>query len=333
MYRSKLLIVKLMTCLLTWTTLGILLAPSILSGVSAFSITQPNQIPGFLVMKSSLMKPSLSMSTKLCPSIKGLFGGRTSQRNRWKVLPGNIKSQLEQTENVISSQQHRQKLNQVPRVFPFRRWISKIPRLTSTLVVFVFLWSVTFFSFPTLPAYASTSATSSSSIPITSTTRNWSFKDFQLLPSASLDQMIDRYVKDHMFDDDVYDPVESAYREAYEDSIQSSGSSSYPSRLLDITSSVLGKNSVVVGSAVGRQSSTSGNPIIGSLLRASQFLTSRFGISEGIAQVVLAVTAFAGSFVSIVSVLGGISFVLKRNLNRELKKRYGDDYRYAIILL
>jgi hypothetical protein len=35
--------------------------------------------------------------------------------------------------------------------------------------------------------------------------------------SPSLDTIVHRYVKDHMFDDDVYDPVESIYREANDD--------------------------------------------------------------------------------------------------------------------
>ena len=130
--------------------------------------------------------------------------------------------------------------------------------------------------------------------------------------------MVDRYVKDHMFDDDVYDPVESAYRETYDDIT----TGTYPTKLKDITASVLGKSAV----AVDRRQDGD-NKVIAVFLQAAQLLT-KFGLSEKAAQVVLAVTAFAGSFFSFVAVFGGISFVLKQNLKRELKKRYGDDYRY-----
>jgi hypothetical protein len=184
------------------------------------------------------------------------------------------------------------------------RWMLKVRQLALTLVASAFLWFAAAGYHP-LPAHASAAGIFPSSIE-------------QLLPSASLDQMVDRYVKDHMFDDDVYDSVESAYRETYDDIT----TGTYPTKLKDITASVLGKSAV----AVDRRQEGD-NKVIAVFLQAAQLLT-KFGLSEKAAQVVLAVTAFAGSFFSFVAVFGGISFVLKQNLKRELKKRYGDDYRY-----
>ena len=178
------------------------------------------------------------------------------------------------------------------------------------------------------PAHATATATATTT-PTTTIHRLWSKPSI----SSSLDEMVDRYVKDHMFDDDVYDPVESAYRETYHDITYGN----YPTKLKDVTASVLGKNSAALMAMDGRESSgdTAGNnnKVIAVLARASQLLTKTFGVSETLAQVVLAVTVFAGSFFSFVAVFGGISFVLKQNLKRELKKRYGDDYRYVHLCL
>jgi hypothetical protein len=137
----------------------------------------------------------------------------------------------------------------------------------------------------------------------------------KILPSASLDQMVDRYVKDHMFDDDVYDPVESAFRETYEDVTIGK----YPAALKDITAGILGKDAV-------SERREGENVVIGFFQRASGMLTKYFGIPEKVAQVVLAVTAFAASFFSFVSVFGTISYVIKSGMRREMKRRYGDDF-------
>ena len=188
---------------------------------------------------------------------------------------------------------------------------SKVRKWTITILAAALLW---FAAVGYSPAHASTTS-SPPQQPPTPQHRLW---------STSLDEMVDRYVKDHMFDDDVYDPVESAYRETYDDITYGS----YPTKLKDITASVLGKSAMT---AVDGSSETSNdNKVIAVFLRASQVLTKTFGLSETLAQVVLAVTAFAGSFFSFVAVFGGISFVLKQNLKRELKKRYGEDYRYVV---
>jgi hypothetical protein len=133
--------------------------------------------------------------------------------------------------------------------------------------------------------------------------------------SASLDQIADRYVKDHMFDDDVYEPVESAFREAVGDKIQGT----HPKALSEITSSVLGQGGVKTDS----QASAKG--VGGFMLSGINFLKGR-GLSETAAILVL-----TGTFV----VAGPIAFLCfgmmvgnqsKRQLNSVMKKRYGDTY-------
>jgi hypothetical protein len=133
--------------------------------------------------------------------------------------------------------------------------------------------------------------------------------------SSSLDQIVDRYTKDHMFDDDVYEPVESAYREAIGDKIKGS----HPRALSEISSSVLGQDGV----KADKESSATG--IGGVLLNGVNFLKSR-GLSESMAIIVL-----TGSFV----VAGPLAFIFagmmyatgsKRSINKEFKKRYGATY-------
>lgn len=135
------------------------------------------------------------------------------------------------------------------------------------------------------------------------------------LLSSSLDQIVDSYVKDHMFDDDAYEPVESAYREAVGDRIKGS----HPRSLSEISTSVLGQDGV----NVDKESSSTG--IGGVLLKGVNFLKGR-GLSESTAIIVL-----TGSFV----VAGPIAFTFvgmmvgaqsKRQINSVMKRRYGDTY-------
>jgi hypothetical protein len=88
--------------------------------------------------------------------------------------------------------------NSVRDVIRSNRWMLKVRQLALTLVASAFIWFAAAGCQP-LPAHASAARILPSGVE-------------QLLPSASLDQMVDRYVKDHMFDDDIYDPVESAYQ-------------------------------------------------------------------------------------------------------------------------
>ena len=139
--------------------------------------------------------------------------------------------------------------------------------------------------------------------------------------SKSLDSMVDGYVKEHMFGDDVYDPVESTYREAIDDS----NSGAYPRALSEIASTVMGQGGVKTTEATSVSSSTGGG--IGGLLSTSvSFLTKR-GMSESTAILVLA-TSFVifgpAMFLWVGMIVGGAS---KRQMNKVFKSRYGETYR------
>ena len=155
------------------------------------------------------------------------------------------------------------------------------------------------------PAYAVSTAASSESIIS------------RVIPKgASLDKIVDRYVKDHMFDDDIYDPVESAYREAYEDVT----TGKYPRALNEVASSLLGSD------VTKSEKTTSENLFISFLTNGSKGLQS-LGLSATAANVVVYATTLVGapSFI----LLGILSYanMQKKMRIRQNKKRYGEDYR------
>ena len=147
--------------------------------------------------------------------------------------------------------------------------------------------------------------------------------------SPSLDKIVSRYVQEHMFDDDAYDPVESLYREAYDDATRGS----YPQALRDVAASILGQDSVAKNIRGTQMESTdtgagrSGGGGVGVMLTSAiTQLKRRLGLSETAAIFVLAslfVVAGPSVFLFVGMIIGGIS---KRNINRVMKKRYGDTY-------
>ncbi|GAX18974.1 hypothetical protein FisN_8Hh195 [Fistulifera solaris] len=139
--------------------------------------------------------------------------------------------------------------------------------------------------------------------------------------SPSLDTIIDRYVKEHMFNDDTYDPIESAYREAYDDAVHGT----YPQALREVTG---------VGAA-STETPTNSNPVsnvlskidLGAMLTSMlTFIKNKLQLNETSAIMVLAAIFVVGgpfAFLFTGMVIGGMS---KRNMNRLMKKRYGDSY-------
>lgn len=140
--------------------------------------------------------------------------------------------------------------------------------------------------------------------------------------SPSLEHIVDRYVKDHMFDDDVYDPIESIYREAISDKADAS----HPKALSEITSSVLGQDGMKVEKAP-----TSGG--IGDWLMGAVSFLRRKGLSESTSIILLTgVLVIAGP---ITFLLGGMMVATqsKRQFKTTMKKRYGDAYTYVLSCL
>lgn len=133
--------------------------------------------------------------------------------------------------------------------------------------------------------------------------------------SNSFDQMVDQYVKGHMFDDDAYDPVESIYKEAMDDRLKGT----YPRDLKETTSSVLGQN------VVKAEKKSSDTGFSGGLMKTVSFLRKQ-GLSE-MQAIALMTGVFVIGFPSIaLLVVMQIGFQSKRSMNKLMKERYGDTY-------
>ena len=198
------------------------------------------------------------------------------------------------------------------KFFQLRAWYTaltrvnaKLRRATMILAASAMIWFGTAGSY-TPPA----SAASSSSL-------------VQKILPASNEQIIDRYVQRHMFDDDDAthkDPLESAYREAYED-YKTTGS--YPRALKEITTEVLGQGA---GNKLIRSEDETTMGFFGVVRGIMRFLERRGGMSEATALAVVMgtlVIVTPTSMLLIGTVLTGIS---KRNMNKLMKKRYGETY-------
>ena len=144
--------------------------------------------------------------------------------------------------------------------------------------------------------------------------------------------MIDEYVRDRLFADDAYDPVESAYREVYADySTGGSGSEvtgAYPTLLAETASSALGRkqdvSSIVsspsrgvggsmakgVGGTAGEQSGKN-DGITAVLIRTSDFLQRRLKVSASVSYYIIAASGILS-----LCVLPGTIGVLYQGIQR-----------------
>jgi hypothetical protein len=133
--------------------------------------------------------------------------------------------------------------------------------------------------------------------------------------SSSLDKIVGKYVKSHMFDDDAYDPVESIYKEAMDDRLKGS----YPKDLKETTSSVLGQN------AIKADKKSSGAGFSGGLMKTVGFFRKQ-GLSE--MQSIALLTSFF--VIGVPTVFFGAMMQIatqnKRSMNRLMKNRYGETY-------
>ncbi|GKY95456.1 hypothetical protein MPSEU_000507200 [Mayamaea pseudoterrestris] len=131
--------------------------------------------------------------------------------------------------------------------------------------------------------------------------------------SPSLDKIVDRYVQNHMFDDDKYDPVESLYREAYDDATQGT----YPQALREVVAESLGQKV--------EKAASSKMTIEGMFFKAISLLQKR-GLSQSTAMVVLASAFAIGGPLLFLFGFAIVSGISKRNMNTLMKSRYGESY-------
>ena len=131
------------------------------------------------------------------------------------------------------------------------------------------------------------------------------------------EKVVENYIKNHMFDDEKYDPVASTYREAHFDNTVGS----HAIALQEITTSVIGES----GKMVGRQAEKRVNPVSSLLMSLVSFLEKR-GLSQMSAILLLTAIVFSGAPVIFLVGSMAISMMFKRGINREMKARYGASY-------
>jgi len=182
------------------------------------------------------------------------------------------------------------------------RFWSKVRRSVLTMTTIILVW------FGAAATHTPVSRGSSSSMTIESALK-------RKFLSSSLDQMVDKYAKDRMYDDDIYDPVESIYKEAMDDRLKGA----HPKELKEITSSVLGQNVIKAGKKA------SGTGFSGLLMKTVTFLRKQ-GFSEMQAIALLTGLFVIGVPAIFFSGLMQIATQNKRSMNRLMKNRYGETY-------
>ncbi|KAL9184634.1 hypothetical protein ACHAXT_012604 [Thalassiosira profunda] len=179
----------------------------------------------------------------------------------------------------------------------------------------VLLASLAFFLSSTrvvhLPAHAASTAVATSKLTLA--------QKLNPFRTRSADEMIDAYVRDRLFADDAYDPVESAYREAYADAGGSAGkegvaSGAYPTLLSETAASALGQQkgvSIVASNAASSGTEGKNDGITAVLIKASDFLQNKLRVSASVSYYIL-----AGGGILSICVLPGMLGVLYQGLQR-----------------
>jgi multidrug transporter EmrE-like cation transporter len=158
--------------------------------------------------------------------------------------------------------------------------------------------------------------------------------------------MIDNYVKSKLFDDDVYDPVESAYREAIVDH-STSGSSigkkdgkmggmegAYPTLLAETANAALGQQRSVSSLLSSSSTSSSSNVLSKNkdtkndgltslLITAADFLQTKLGISASTSYSIVAGVGIVG--ICVVPAGLGVLYqsIQRMQIDRSEMKMYG----------
>jgi len=148
-------------------------------------------------------------------------------------------------------------------------------------------------------AHAAASTATATSV----VTKSWT-QTLNPFKTKSANEMIDEYVRDRLFADDEYDPVESAYREAYADGLTSPSASvdgstgAYPTLLAETASTALGRkqdiSTLVSASKTGGGAMGSGieaakkDGITAILIKSSDFLQRRLRVSASASYYIIA---------------------------------------------
>lgn len=153
--------------------------------------------------------------------------------------------------------------------------------------------------------------------------------------SSKVEQrLVDKYVRNYMFHDDVYDPVESTYRETIADSSSSEDaatSSSHSKQLSDTVSQVLGKSvaaTTLEGSGSGsanQKAAASSTGLLKTMTNLVNFLTGQLKLPSGLAYLIVTAVVF-GTPTFALAIFGLMFSRAQRSMTDKMASdRYGAD--------
>jgi hypothetical protein len=141
-------------------------------------------------------------------------------------------------------------------------------------------------------------AHASSTITATKTSTASLLSKLNIFRPRTADELIDKYIQERLFIDDAFDPVESAYREAYSDYPSNGREGVYPQLLGETAASALGRkdgSSLIISKSAASQSDAGG--ITGALIKASDFLQQKIKVSSSVSYYIIAAGLLLGGTV------------------------------------
>jgi hypothetical protein len=201
------------------------------------------------------------------------------------------------------------------------KWILSI-FITSTLLCLGPIHSLPLPNSPSSSSFLAVPHAHASSV-ITANSRNDNHAK-----SHDMLQIIEQYIQRHMFQDEMYDPVESTYREIIHDSLGSTPKQ-YTKTLSSTIASVLGKKNVPISlssssGSLGAGAGASDGHAIKFVLKLVDSLEEKTGLSRS---VIVPALFLVGGGVPVVIVLAGLmsfSYSQKAMTERMAIERYGE---------
>jgi len=165
------------------------------------------------------------------------------------------------------------------------------------------------------PVAVASVATASTKITTTTPLPSTKFNKAQ----QRLEKMVQTFILENMFNEEKYDPFESAYRETISDA----RTKSYPNQISQLTSSVLGKQTADAAAASGNAVQGE-NQILKLFLRLINTISERYNISKSIVVPMAFLVAVGVPFMVITSALMGFSISQRAMTERMAVERYGE---------
>ena len=275
----------------------------------AFQISQPAALSP-LSVASTVNKRSTQFATST-------FSAHNNQRNNKMILDlsisrGDNKNMNDDNKSSSSRGMSKQLFRTVSQ--KSRHTLQKIRRSFTILLASLAFFLSSTHMMHTPPAHAAASTAAAIA------TKQSIVQRLNPFHTKSADEMIDNYVRTKLFADDEYDPVESAYREAYSDDAGTSSTTSstgaYPTLLAETAGTALGTTKSVSSlisktPTVGTTATGKNDGITALLIKASDVLQSKLKVSASISYYILAASGIVG-----ITTVPGIIGVLYQGIQR-----------------